>query len=213
MDGTFPGPLAPPHNARTHSILISSENESLLVPRRFARVYRSRVQHSIAIGELNCSKMHRWRRWCCCCCVEAEEKEWTVPTTSVTEEDYLLPGSEWDPSISTASSRHSTRSHTRQRQGLLRRRNRSRGSSGSSIDGSSNGDYVPPRVPPTPSRTLPTFEEFRLLKTVGKGAFGKVRANLRVATPPALIPNTASHGTLTQLQPMLGIEPPIMKVY
>ena len=32
--------------------------------------------------------------------------------------------------------------------------------------------YVPPAIPST--STLPTIEDFRLLKTVGKGAFGKV---------------------------------------
>ncbi len=132
--------------------------------------------------------MDRWRRWCCCCCVDVQEEGRTVPATSITEEDYLLPGSEWDPNVSTASSLHpsprntrSSRTGRRSRRsgGFLSRtraRKRSRGSSGSSLDGASNGDYVPPRVPPTPSRTLPTFEEFKLLKTVGKGAFGKVHA-------------------------------------
>lgn len=34
------------------------------------------------------------------------------------------------------------------------------------------GDYQPPPV--VPSKTLPTCEDFKLLKTVGRGAFGKV---------------------------------------
>ena len=34
--------------------------------------------------------------------------------------------------------------------------------------------YVPPSVPSDEGRELPRIEDFRLLKTVGKGAFGKV---------------------------------------
>ncbi len=146
---------------------------------RGVRVYRARVY---CINSPARSEMERCRQWCCCCCyADVEDKGRTVPNASITEEDYLLPGSEWDPSISTASSVHQTTTRRSWRTGLLKRRSRARGGSGSSTSSAGNGDYVPPHVPPTPSRTLPTFEEFKLLKTVGKGAFGKVS----VATPPA----------------------------
>ena len=120
---------------------------------------------------------YQFRRLCCCCCADVKDDTRNAPSTTVTEEDYLLPGSEWDPSISTGSAQ----SRQSSRPGRFKARGRSRGGSGTSSDGTSNGGYVPPVVPPTPSRTLPTFEEFKLLKTVGKGAFGKVR----VATPPS----------------------------
>lgn len=44
------------------------------------------------------------------------------------------------------------------------------------------GSYVPPVVPQ--SRTLPVFEDFKLLRTVGKGAFGKVCSSCD--TPPSV---------------------------
>ena len=66
------------------------------------------------------------------------------------EEDFLLGGGEleWDRSA---------------RRFTTRRTNRSNPSAHS---------YVPPVVPHVTA--TPTIEDFRLLKTVGKGAFGKV---------------------------------------
>ena len=80
----------------------------------------------------------------------------------MTEEDFLLPGGEWDPSISTASNRS--------KRSIKLRKSKNRSNS----DGASDvGSYDPPPFVPS-CRKLPTFEEFRLLKTVGKGSFGKV---------------------------------------
>ena len=36
------------------------------------------------------------------------------------------------------------------------------------------GDYVPPDVPNTAPARLPIIEEFRFLRTLGRGTFGKV---------------------------------------
>ena len=100
-----------------------------------------------------------------------------------TEGDYLLPGGEWDPSISSrassiASSRSNRVSETSTSSGRFwtkrgrRGKRSSRNSTNSSLEAQSPGEYQPP--PLVPSRTLPTIEEFKLLKTVGRGAFGKV---------------------------------------
>ena len=113
-----------------------------------------------------------WRDLCCGCACATEEKDGR--TQSVAEEDFLLPGGEWDPSLSHVSSR-STRSSTRAKHSVRSKRNQS----------DAAGDYVPPPVPA--AKTLPTFDEFRLLKTVGKGAFGKV--GLAHATPPFFSPS------------------------
>ena len=107
--------------------------------------------------------MDRWRALCCGCACATGTKE--ARTQSVAEEDFLLPGGEWDPSLSQASSR-SSRSSSRAKNSVRSRIERAEsGATGT-------GDYVPPPVPAV--KTLPTFDEFRLLKTVGKGAFGKV---------------------------------------
>lgn len=110
--------------------------------------------------------MDRWRALCCGCACATGTKE--GGPQSGPEEDFLLPGGEWDPSLSHASSR-SSRSSTRGKSSIRSRivRADSDGQSGAAA-----GDYVPPPVPA--AKTLPTFDEFRLLKTVGKGAFGKV---------------------------------------
>lgn len=122
----------------------------------------------------------------CCGCLGKKENE---------SSDYLLPGGAWDPSLSqsTASnrSRHSTRSAASVASIKQRPSNSSLSSIRSLLSGggwrgrlnrtqssnedleSNRGDYQPP--PLVPSRTLPTIEEFKLLRTVGKGAFGKVQ--------------------------------------
>ena len=96
---------------------------------------------------------------CCCSCTRGEGDE----TGYDNEVDYLLPGGEWDPSVSRSTRRHSKRS---------RSRHSSRGSEATSAEGGTVCAYVPPEVPGATS--MPTFQDFRLLKTVGKGAFGKV---------------------------------------
>lgn len=111
----------------------------------------------------------------------------------VSSEDYLLPGGEWDPSVFSSSGHRAARgsrrgitrsgngSRTSRKKSSLRefwtrRFNRSRGSrfshAASEEFGTAGGVYQPPEAPA--SRTLPTLQEFRLLKTVGRGAFGKV---------------------------------------
>ena len=85
------------------------------------------------------------------------------------ESDYLLPGGEWDPSLSASRSRRSR--NDRGGSG------KSGGSGSFADDGASGGEegeslYTPPEVPGATS--APKFQDFKLLKTVGKGAFGKV---------------------------------------
>ena len=104
----------------------------------------------------------------CVGCCNPGTKDGPQPTVnSVTDGEYLLPGGEWDPTISTASNR-STRSTRSNWSARLRKSKSDRNS-----DIVSDGNYSPPPFVPH-SRKLPTFEDFRLLKTVGKGAFGKV---------------------------------------
>lgn len=103
--------------------------------------------------------------------------------------DYLLPGGAWDPSISTSPSRFSRR--TPRSRGSSRTSNSSirsfwsrrfRGSSKGNLDSNTTGrgDYQAP--PMVPSKTLPNSQDFRLLKTVGRGAFGKVNARQVVSS-------------------------------
>ena len=84
-------------------------------------------------------------------------------TVHESEVEYLLPGGEWDPNLTGSTKRNSTRSR--------------KGSGQVSSDGAAeNGGacaYVPPEIRGTTS--LPKFQDFKMLKTVGKGAFGKVR--------------------------------------
>ena len=133
-------------------------------------------------------------RLLCSCCTSGEEDE----RKKARENDYLLPGGEWDPSLSSSpSSRGSVRVLDRtdsERSDSSRTTNTSRGgsirsfltrrfgrgfsrsrsqASAASVENLSSGDYQPP--PLVPSRTLPTMDEFKLLKTVGRGAFGKAR--------------------------------------
>ena len=107
----------------------------------------------------------------CIGCCNPDTKDGPQTTAnSVPDGEYLLPGGEWDPSHSTGSNRssRSTRSNWSAR---LRRSKSDRSS-----DIVSDGKYSPPPFVPH-SKKLPTFEDFRLLKTVGKGAFGKVQSD------------------------------------
>ena len=128
---------------------------------------------------------------CCGCWRGANESKPNVGG------DYLLPGGEWDPSVSSSVRQESRReapsgaaqepknfSTNRSMRSFLSRtlrvKNSSRYPHTHQLDSGGTGDggkrqYQPP--PLVPSKTLPTFEEFKLLKTVGKGAFGKVIDN------------------------------------
>ena len=107
-------------------------------------------------------------RWVCCCGDSSTDHPGRGQINSV-ENDYLLPGSSFDSGSSRSrlgwSSRHSSKKKNANKKPAVTH----------SVVGldSPSGDYEPPVVPP--SQKLPTYEEFRLLKTVGRGAFGKVR--------------------------------------
>ena len=103
--------------------------------------------------------MSRCKKFICCCVSGNKESDLIASTKSHTDHDYLLPGGEWDPSLSTPPSQsHSSkkRHSTKELANSLER----------------DGLYQPPALVPSP--TLPTFDDFKLLKTVGRGAFGKV---------------------------------------
>ncbi len=105
------------------------------------------------------------------CCARSKTKGDREFRRVLSDGDYLLPGGEWDPSLSvhpTSAEHKGSRFNVRS---LLSKRI-NRGNSAASLDLQGSGEYQPP--PLQPSRTLPTMEEFKLLKTVGRGAFGKV---------------------------------------
>jgi len=126
-------------------------------------------------------------------CCKCAEKNTTGFGTST---NYLLPGGEWDPNVSSSAAsdrsrasnvsaasrgrgRHrSSKSSLKSIRSLLTgggwrgRQNRARSSFDDLNSSGSKGEYQPP--PLLPSKTLPTIDEFKLLRTVGKGAFGKV---------------------------------------
>ena len=84
-----------------------------------------------------------------CCCGSGGDR---LPVSGVEddEEDFLLGGGELEWNRVTRRFTRTNRSVT------------------------SDSSYVPPILPHV-TATPPTIEDFRLLKTVGKGAFGKVR--------------------------------------
>ena len=92
--------------------------------------------------------METFRSFCCCCYRQPRRHQRIQNINGVEDEDdYLLPGGdiEWDK-----SSKSFVQSHRLPRPG-----------------------YVPPAVP-TDSDKIPTIDQFRFLRTVGRGAFGKV---------------------------------------
>ena len=125
---------------------------------------RTAVRREIRDGTM--ASMLPLRRLCgvCCACLRGEGGE----TADENEVDYLLPGGEWDPSVSGNARRPGS---NRIRRGSRGRRRTRTNSEESAEDGSACA-YVPPEVPG--ASTVPTFQDFKLLKTVGKGAFGKV---------------------------------------
>ena len=101
-----------------------------------------------------------------------------MTTTNVHERrtsksDYLLPGSRFDPSVSENGSSFRSKLRWGNWQGSKNKPGYKKPSVTHSVVGmDSPCEYEPPSVPA--SQKLPTYEEFRLLKTVGRGAFGKV---------------------------------------
>lgn len=87
-----------------------------------------------------------------CCYTGGTGGHQRLRTTSVIgeDDDYLLPGGdvEWDGLSKSFVARKRTTE--------------------------TKGTYVPPSIPAVNLQSLPTIEEFRLLRTVGRGAFGKV---------------------------------------
>ena len=105
-------------------------------------------------------------RGSCCPCIRGEDDGAQYRD----EVDYLLPGGEWDPSISGRQrSRRSggggSRGRGHSRDGTL---------ADDGAESESGSFYTPPAVPGA-AAAPPKSGDFRLLKTVGKGAFGKVR--------------------------------------
>lgn len=99
------------------------------------------------------------------CCVSKNKEPEITRDRAISDEVFLLPGGEWDPSLSRSNSRGFKRLNTK---------------SGHYRDQSErDGLYQPPTV--APSKVLPTFEDFKLLKTVGRGAFGKASFFSRAA--------------------------------
>lgn len=94
---------------------------------------------------------------CFASCVRGQDE-----TGHVSEEEYLLPGGEWDPSLSKSTNRHSKSS----------RRKGSKLNTEESSEVRDTGSYIPPHVPGATS--IAKFQDFRMLKTVGRGSFGKV---------------------------------------
>ena len=110
-----------------------------------------------------------FRRLCCCCACTKEKEDDNPPSEEV---DYLLPGGEWDPSRSSLVSNIHRSTHAAKRSpkhSLWRR-----GSGGR--EESAAGAYIPPDVPGATS--IPKFNHFKMLKTIGKGTFGKVCVDL-----------------------------------
>ena len=108
----------------------------------------------------------------CCCRDKSAERPQKSQKKNV-ESDYLLPGSRFDPSVSENGGSFKGK----RRWGNWQASRNKSGSKKSSVTHSvvgmdSPNEYEPPVVPA--SQNLPTYEEFRLLKTVGRGAFGKV---------------------------------------
>lgn len=103
----------------------------------------------------------------CCSCIGGDGGE----AGDENEVDYLLPGGEWDPSVSGNASRPGS-NRIKRGSRTSRGRRRTRTSSEESAEDGSACAYIPPEVPG--ATTVPTFRDFKLLKTVGKGAFGKV---------------------------------------
>lgn len=107
------------------------------------------------------------------------------------EGDYLLPGGAWDPALSsppssrsrgsTKRSRVSTRTnYTSSIRSFWSKRFRGTRSSQDEVEGNlpeaeGSGEYQAP--PMVPSKTLPVIKDFKPLKTVGRGAFGKVNTH------------------------------------
>lgn len=133
---------------------------------------------------------------CCCCAGPSKEDK-----TRRSDADYLLPGGDWDPTLSSSPSHRTSVKSTGPLVGddeddNMSATSRSNTSSSrfssnrfmsflskklswsparrarNSQHHQSSGQYQPP--PLLPSRTLPSFEDFKLLNTVGRGAFGKV---------------------------------------
>lgn len=118
-------------------------------------------------------------RWLCCCADGTGNDGVARGQINTVESDYLLPGSSrWD-----ASSRSTVTSSKGVWGSLRRDKDKAANKKKSTVTHSEvgldspSGDYEPPRIPP--SQKLPSFEEFRLLKTVGRGAFGKVSCDLQ----------------------------------
>lgn len=94
-----------------------------------------------------------------------EEPE-SIRERTTSDEVFLLPGGQWDPSLSTISKSSTRVTPPRGLRRVLSKIGRDQDQS------EREGLYQPPAV--LPSRVLPTFDDFGLLRTVGRGAFGKV---------------------------------------
>ena len=114
--------------------------------------------------------MEMFRSLLCCCGSNRGRERIDNDYDYIKDEDLLLPGElQWDKVSKSFRKSTSPNSHK-------------------------NGNaYVPPRVPDTDqvfsgSVEVPKIEDFKLLRTVGKGAFGKVRDILAMYCQWPLIP-------------------------
>ena len=123
----------------------------------------------------SCSLLHaKMSRWVCCCGDSSSDHPARGQINSI-ENDYLLPGSSFDEGSSSGGSQRNRLGWSGRNSSKNKNKYASKKPAVThSVVGldSPSGDYEPPVVPP--SQKLPTYEEFRLLKTVGRGAFGKV---------------------------------------
>ena len=130
-----------------------------------------------------------WGPWLAVAPVDrVSTRDWKLATIFLDDEDLLLPGGEllWDKSSKSfvkSTSKTKTSRH----------------------------GYVPPKVPNSANEDsnpimLPVIEDFKLLKTVGKGAFGKVKIGMQSVISKRIHTHSPDWFTLFIIQFQYGLE-------